>query len=165
MTDSFFAAAECKGMDPEIFNPAKGDVRTEHQARTVCRACPVKTDCLEWALTTNQTHGIWGDTSEKQRRKLRRDRRTASGLGGRGPVPTPVVHGDHRSYRKCCALNDGRACVACREAMVRYRGGKRNRASERAGDPAVQCSTCGRLCGSTAGLAVHRALIHQSEAA
>lgn len=165
MNDSFFEVAACKGMDPDIFHPEKGDVRTELKARQVCRGCTVKADCLEWALVTNQTHGIWGDTSERQRRKLRRDRRTAAGLGGRGPVPSPVVHGDHRSYRKCCALNGGRACVACREAMVRYRGGKRDRATERAGGSAVQCSTCGRLCASAHGLLVHSRGAHRTEAA
>ena len=39
---------------------------------TVCRECPAKEPCLEFALTTNQDSGIWGGTSEEERRKLRR---------------------------------------------------------------------------------------------
>ena len=39
----------------------------------MCRQCPVQADCLDFALTTNQDSGIWGGTSEEERRVLRRE--------------------------------------------------------------------------------------------
>jgi WhiB family redox-sensing transcriptional regulator len=41
-------------------------------AKAVCRVCDVQKQCLEYALTTNQDSGIWGGTSEEERRALRR---------------------------------------------------------------------------------------------
>jgi len=42
------------------------------QAKAVCETCPVKGPCLQFALATNQDSGIWGGTTEEDRRKLRR---------------------------------------------------------------------------------------------
>ncbi len=41
-------------------------------AKAVCQGCPVKAACLEFAITTNQEYGVWGGTSEDERRVLRR---------------------------------------------------------------------------------------------
>ena len=51
-------------------------------AKAVCRQCEAQTDCLEFAIATNQDSGIWGGTSEEERRQIRkqyaaRQRRTA----------------------------------------------------------------------------------------
>ena len=74
--------AACVGVDPELFFPV-GDSgpaseQAEH-AKEVCHSCPVERECLEWALTTNRTSGVWGGTDEDERRRLRRrsDRRRA----------------------------------------------------------------------------------------
>ena len=42
------------------------------RAKLVCGECPVQRDCLDYALETNQDSGIWGGTSEEERRSLRR---------------------------------------------------------------------------------------------
>lgn len=42
------------------------------QAKAICTDCPVKAECLEFAITTNQEYGVWGGTSEEERRSLRR---------------------------------------------------------------------------------------------
>jgi WhiB family redox-sensing transcriptional regulator len=42
------------------------------RARLVCADCTVKASCLEFAMTTNQDCGVWGGTSEEERRDLRR---------------------------------------------------------------------------------------------
>ncbi len=52
------------------------------QAKAVCRECLAQSACLDFALVTNQDSGVWGGTSEEERRKLRkawlaRQRRTA----------------------------------------------------------------------------------------
>jgi WhiB family redox-sensing transcriptional regulator len=70
------AEALCRDTDPELFFPigttGAALVQIEH-ARAVCRQCPVQADCLDFALSTNQDSGIWGGTSEEERRILRRE--------------------------------------------------------------------------------------------
>ncbi|MFB7597772.1 WhiB family transcriptional regulator [Streptomyces sp. NPDC056160] len=71
--------AACRHEDPDLFFPigttGPALVQTE-QAKAVCHRCPVREQCLEWALETEQTLGVWGGTSENERRALRR--RTAA---------------------------------------------------------------------------------------
>ena len=68
--------ALCRDTDPELFFPigttGAALVQIEH-ARAVCCQCPVQADCLDFALSTNQDSGIWGGTSEEERRILRRE--------------------------------------------------------------------------------------------
>lgn len=68
--------AECKGY-AEVFWPARGDVHTFRAALAICAGCPVKAECLEYALTfvDHDDHGVWGGTSAKQRIAIRRQRR------------------------------------------------------------------------------------------
>ena len=63
--------ALCAQTDPELFFPEKG--RAAHDAIAICRSCDVQKKCLEWALVHGE-HGIWGGTTESDRRKLRRAR-------------------------------------------------------------------------------------------
>lgn len=62
-------AAICAQTDPEAFFPEVG--KSPRAAQQVCMACPVRTDCLTEALENNERHGIWGGTTETQRRRLR----------------------------------------------------------------------------------------------
>lgn len=41
------------------------------QARQLCRRCPVKDDCLDYALEANEHYGVWGGASERERRRMR----------------------------------------------------------------------------------------------
>lgn len=70
----------CRHEDPDLFYPIGTSgpalLQTE-QAKAVCRRCPVQERCLAWALDTGQSIGVWGGTSETERRALRR--RTAVG--------------------------------------------------------------------------------------
>lgn len=67
--------AACCAADPELFFPRRGTMSTK--AKEVCAACPVRRECLEQAIETD-AWGIWGGTSEEERRALkRRDRRFA----------------------------------------------------------------------------------------
>jgi len=71
--------AACSHEDPELFFPigTTGPALVqEEQAKAVCRHCPVQEQCLRWALDTRQTIGVWGGTSENERRALKR--RTAA---------------------------------------------------------------------------------------
>ncbi|MBQ0851532.1 WhiB family transcriptional regulator [Streptomyces sp. NPDC057621] len=67
--------AECRTVDPDLFFPIGNTgpalVQIE-DAKSVCRRCPVREECLNWALDTGQSIGVWGGTSESERRTLRR---------------------------------------------------------------------------------------------
>lgn len=68
--------ALCRDTDPDLFFPVgtTGQALVQiDRAKDVCDECPVKADCLDFALETNQDSGIWGGTSEEERRKLRRE--------------------------------------------------------------------------------------------
>ena len=66
--------AICRDTDPDLFFPigTTGFALMQiDRAKEVCEQCPVKVDCLDYALETNQDSGIWGGTSEEERRTLR----------------------------------------------------------------------------------------------
>ncbi|MEU0119265.1 WhiB family transcriptional regulator [Streptomyces bobili] len=73
--DDWRQRAACRQEDPELFFPIGTSgpalLQTE-QAKAVCRRCPVRAQCLEWALETDQSLGVWGGTSETERRALKR---------------------------------------------------------------------------------------------
>jgi WhiB family redox-sensing transcriptional regulator len=65
----------CRDSDPDIFFPIGSSgpaVEQIETARRICAACPVGDQCLEFALETNQEAGIWGGTTEDERRRLRK---------------------------------------------------------------------------------------------
>ena len=62
--------ALCAEVDPEIFFPEKGG--STREPKRVCRACEVRTECLDYALEHDERFGIWGGFSERERRALRR---------------------------------------------------------------------------------------------
>jgi WhiB family redox-sensing transcriptional regulator len=64
--------ARCNEVDPEIFFPERGG--SSKAARAVCNKCTVRSQCLEYALNNKEQFGIWGGTSERERRRLRRER-------------------------------------------------------------------------------------------
>lgn len=65
--------AHCADKPPSLFFPNDG-VGVEI-ARRICADCPVKEDCLEFALSHHIDHGVWGGTSERERRRIIRQRR------------------------------------------------------------------------------------------
>ncbi|MFM7338220.1 MAG: WhiB family transcriptional regulator [Actinomycetota bacterium] len=69
--------ASCKDTDPELFFPigTTGQALIQiTEAKVVCKYCAVRAKCLDFALETNQDLGIWGGTSEDERREIRRRR-------------------------------------------------------------------------------------------
>ena len=67
--------ANCLGVDPDLFFPERG--ASTREAKEVCRGCVVREDCLEYALVNGEKFGIWGGMSERERRRLRRQRALA----------------------------------------------------------------------------------------
>lgn len=65
--------ARCDGMPTRLFFPGLGESTSE--AKEVCRGCPVRERCLEYALANGEKFGIWGGRSEAERKELRKLRR------------------------------------------------------------------------------------------
>lgn len=69
--------AACADKDPNLFFPERGTHGSLiRQAKAICRTCPVKADCLDYALRHREYHGIWGGTTNRERRRLRAERIT-----------------------------------------------------------------------------------------
>lgn len=87
-TGTWADSAECSGYDPAIWFPPEIKQRAGQpvpgvppRAAAICARCPVRRDCLEYALR-NRVLGIWGGTTTHDRDRLR----NAAGIR-----PTPVV--------------------------------------------------------------------------
>lgn len=69
----WMAMGRCRDIPPAVFFPSDGvgvDI-----ARSICVDCPVKRPCLEYALENKIDHGVWGGCSERERRRIARQRR------------------------------------------------------------------------------------------
>ena len=64
--------ANCLGVDPDLFFPERG--ASTKEAKAVCKGCVVREDFLEFALQNGEKFGIWGGLSERERRRIRRQR-------------------------------------------------------------------------------------------
>jgi WhiB family transcriptional regulator, redox-sensing transcriptional regulator len=80
--------SNCIGLDSELFFPERGEATEE--AKRICFHCPVKVDCLEYALTHFIKVGVWGGRSERERRRMRKERRQALVKGLALPVVRPI---------------------------------------------------------------------------
>ena len=68
--------AACRGADPDTFYPATDEEAEE--AKAVCATCPVRQACLEYALANRERDGVWGGLTERERRRLIRQRRKSA---------------------------------------------------------------------------------------
>jgi WhiB family redox-sensing transcriptional regulator len=64
--------ANCRGANPDLFFPERG--ASTRTAKGICRECSVQAECLEFAIVSSEKFGIWGGLSERERRKIRRER-------------------------------------------------------------------------------------------
>ena len=73
MSSEWMADGKCREYPAEVFFPRDGVgvIKAQH----ICAACPVPARCLEYALENHIDHGIWGGRSERERRRLLRERR------------------------------------------------------------------------------------------
>ncbi len=75
--DDWRQLAACKSTQPDLFFPVGTTgpaIEQIEAAKGVCKSCEAQVPCLEFALATNQESGIWGGTSEEERRKIRKAR-------------------------------------------------------------------------------------------
>ncbi|MFL5767993.1 MAG: WhiB family transcriptional regulator [Actinomycetota bacterium] len=77
--------AECRGEDsslffaPNYFERREEKLAREARAKAFCDRCPVRTDCLEYALDSREGHGVWGGLNELERRAVLRQRERRAG--------------------------------------------------------------------------------------
>jgi WhiB family redox-sensing transcriptional regulator len=64
--------ANCRGADADLFFPERG--ASTRRAKAICGACEVQNECLDFALRHGEKFGIWGGMSERERRRVRRER-------------------------------------------------------------------------------------------
>jgi WhiB family redox-sensing transcriptional regulator len=73
--------AACQGEDPELFFPVGETGPALEQiaeAKQLCAECPVRQECLRFAIDTRQDYGIWGGLTREERRKVRRREQRAA---------------------------------------------------------------------------------------
>ena len=74
----------CRASDSTVFfPPAHFEHKPEREAReakakAICAGCPVRGQCLEWALAVREPHGVWGGRSESERKQMLLGKRVAS---------------------------------------------------------------------------------------
>jgi len=68
--------AACAGLDPDVFYPVNDEAAEE--AKAVCAECPVREPCLEYALGRRERDGVWGGATERERRRMIRQRRRSA---------------------------------------------------------------------------------------
>ncbi len=81
MDTEWMGRGNCRDEPPSMFFPSDGvgvEVAKQH-----CATCPVKAPCLEYALRNRIDHGVWGGTSERERRRILRQRRTDANAAAR----------------------------------------------------------------------------------
>lgn len=69
-TEDWVQQAICPTTDVEAFFPEKGG--SPREAKRVCAECPVRIQCLQYALEHNEKHGIWGGLTDRERRGLKK---------------------------------------------------------------------------------------------
>jgi WhiB family redox-sensing transcriptional regulator len=83
------SAAACLLADPDLFFPISSAGPSERQiarAKAICAGCPVRQECLEFALSQGQAYGIWGGTTPEDRQRDRRRKRRAAAAAAKRTV-------------------------------------------------------------------------------
>jgi WhiB family transcriptional regulator, redox-sensing transcriptional regulator len=74
--EDWMTAGACKG-STDLFFPGRGATYDVDECKKLCRSCPVRAECLAYAMRNGEHFGVWGGLSERERRRLRRQRRAA----------------------------------------------------------------------------------------
>jgi WhiB family transcriptional regulator, redox-sensing transcriptional regulator len=81
----WWSRAACSASDPELFFPASSSgsaaLTQVRRAKVICAACEIQQACLEYALAAGPIQGVWGGTTEEERRWL------SNGSNRAGPLP------------------------------------------------------------------------------
>jgi WhiB family transcriptional regulator, redox-sensing transcriptional regulator len=83
------SAGACLSADPDLFFPISSTGPAERQiarAKMICSGCRVRRECLDFALSHDQVHGIWGGTTREDRQRERRRKRRAAAAAAKRAV-------------------------------------------------------------------------------
>ena len=72
MPGGWVAYAKCKGMETEWFFPTYGGPHATDKQKEFCRSCPVRVECLDYAIEHRIEHGVWGGKDTEERQAIRR---------------------------------------------------------------------------------------------
>lgn len=79
MNPTWHNRAACRGLDATIFFPGPDDEdAVVERAKAICAVCPVREACLEHALAVREKDGVWGGCTERERRRIVRQRRRSA---------------------------------------------------------------------------------------
>lgn len=135
----WWSRAACKGKDPETFFEFGADfggrtvetAAATQDAKAICRPCPVKAECLNWAID-NEDFGVWGGTTGYERRKIRNRRAEEAAIDGGGNCPNghprtaEHVRVDRRGRQFCLTCTRERGfSTAMRVAANATKAGKK----------------------------------------
>lgn len=115
LPNEWVKAAACRDLAPEIkelFFPERGE--DAHEVKAICAACPVQPECLHFALSTNETDGIWGGLAPRERRRIRRLGVTVEEARDPWPPSPPKRVGDGCTCGLVSTYNAGCRCGDCR---------------------------------------------------
>lgn len=120
--DRWVDQARCLEADPDVFFPAKGE--PVDAAKRICDTCPVVDDCLAFALHTFDVYedfGVWGGTSENERRRLRRDlgieHTVEEGCGDARGTEAGYKRHRRKGEQACRACLDGNRLAAAKKRV------------------------------------------------
>ena len=68
--------ASCRNMGPDLFFPEKTKPPNSRYIAALCGGCPVRGECLDYALDNNLPYGIFGGLGERKRRHIKRERQS-----------------------------------------------------------------------------------------
>lgn len=105
-------AAACRDTNPDLFFPGEHEYGTAVEAKRICAGCPVRQDCLDAHLW--EDYGIFGGTSPKERRVLRR---------GKQRPPKPICRHDYPSGIEAHRRRGELPCAICLDARSRWKTG------------------------------------------
>lgn len=66
--------AACRDEPTAVWFPHGNSTAEMIPAKEICSVCPVRRECLEYALVTDQPDGVWGGLTAGERKRLRKDR-------------------------------------------------------------------------------------------
>lgn len=68
---SWFKDGACVGKDPNLFEPSATNATSSAPWRSICRDCPIRSACQEYAVK-HESYGNWGGLTSKERDQLRK---------------------------------------------------------------------------------------------
>lgn len=111
--------ASCRGLDPGLFYPDRGE---NFQLHDLCDACPVRVDCLADAIATHEHDGWWGGLDDRDRGRVKRAARALrpdlvlyASNGHPNYVRPPAECGTPAGYSRHFVQGTA-TCRPCREA-------------------------------------------------